>query len=297
GPGPAEQIGQCLHHARPRGILDGGAGDTEHHHGPVLPHHGRLPLLLAPDGDHLVVRDLRVGAATRGARAVRHHHAAEPAVVEAETLDDAGIALDLEVVGMGGDAHVGGAREGGLFRDSIRNPHIRLHRWSFPFVRSAAEGASRYTVVPGCRWRTDAGCCGVTGPSRQSRTACALRASGTMHRISSASRIWRIDIEIARWGTSSRRGNQPSPSCCRRQASSRETTRYGSFASKSAGGSLKARCPFSPMPTKATSMGCDLMSAPTRAASAFGSGASPSMKWNWPGRTLSTIRSRRQGRK
>src|SRR4029079_8119976 len=113
-----------------------------------------------------------------------------------ETFHDARIALDLEVVRMGDHAHVRRAREGGLFREPVGNPHVRLHRWPFPLVRSAAEGASRYTVVPGCCCRIDAGCCGLTGPSRQSRTACALRASGTMQRISSASRIWRIDIEI-----------------------------------------------------------------------------------------------------
>ena len=58
-------------------------------------------------------------------------------------------------------------------------------------------------------------------------------------------------------GAARRRGSRtsPRPSCCRRHASSSSTTRYGSSVSKSAGGSLKARWPFSPMPTKATSIG------------------------------------------
>ena len=152
-------------------------------------------------------------------------------------------------------------------------------------------------MVAGCVCRIDDGWTFVTSPSRQSRTAFALRASGTMQRTSRAFRIWRIDMEIARRGTSSRVANQPSPSCCRRHASSSSTTRYGSSVSKSAGGSLKARWPFSPMPTKATSTGDRARSAPTRRHSAAGSAASPARKWNVRGWTRSTMRSRRYRRK
>ena len=242
---------------------------------------------------HLVVRDLRVRPAARGAGAVRGHHAAEPAVVAAEAFDDAGIGDDLEVVRMGDDAHVRRAREGGLLREPVGNPTSGFIAGPFP-SRGARPRARRGT--PSCADAAagstpDAAGSPALRGNRARPAPCARRARcrGSRRDV----RIWRIDIEIARRGTSSRRGNQPSPSCWRRQASSSDTTRYGSLVSKSAGGSLKARCPFSPMPTKATSMGWRAMSAPTRAASAFGSGASPSMKWNAPGRTLSTIRSRR----
>jgi hypothetical protein len=40
-----------------------------------------------------------------------------------------------------------------------------------------------------------------------------------------AAMMRRIDIEIAWVGTSARVANQPSPTCCRRQASSSATTR------------------------------------------------------------------------
>ena len=50
----------------------------------------------------------------------------------------------------------------------------------------------------GASARIEAGASGVTGPSRQRATASALRASGTTQTISRASRIWRIEIEIAR---------------------------------------------------------------------------------------------------
>ena len=42
------------------------------------------------------------------------------------------------------------------------------------------------------------------------------------------------------------------------------TNRSRTVVSKSAGGSLKARCPFSPMPTNATSIGRSLIAAPRR---------------------------------
>ncbi len=57
--------------------------------------------------------------------------------------------------------------------------------------------------------------------------------------------------------------------------SSSGTTRKGSPVVKSVGGSLKARCPFSPMPAKQTSTVRPTRRAPRRWASAAGSGASP----------------------
>jgi len=65
----------------------------------------------------------------------------------------------------------------------------------------------------------------VTGPSTASRTAIALRSSGTEQMIVRAAMIRGIDIEMACVGTASSFGNQPSPTCCRRQASSSATTR------------------------------------------------------------------------
>ena len=96
------------------------------------------------------------------------------------------------------------------------------------------------------------------------RTAAALRASGTEQTMDFAFMICRIDMEIALTGTSARVLNQPSPNCCRRHASSRLTTMNGASTSKSAGGSLNARCPFSPIPTKATSIGWSAIKPPTR---------------------------------
>ena len=89
---------------------------------------------------------------------------------------------------------------------------------------------------------------GLIAPSKQAFIACALRLSGTTARISLALRIWRADIERARVGTWEMSANHASPTCWRRQASSRLTMMYGSSVVKSAGGSLKAMCPFSPMP-------------------------------------------------
>ena len=114
---------------------------------------------------------------------------------------------------------------------------------------------SRYSVVFACVCRIDAGAIGETGPSTHAFTAFAFRASGTTAMISLDFRICRTDIEIARAGTSSIDANQPSPTCCRRHASSSVTMMYGCSVEKSAGGSLKARWPFSPMPTNARSTG------------------------------------------
>src|SRR6266571_7675600 len=79
--------------------------------------------------------------------------------------------------------------------------------------RSAAEWTSRYTVVSGCVRKTEAGASGLISPSKHAFTAAALRASGTIHKIFCAFRIWRTLMELARFGTSSRVENHPSPSC------------------------------------------------------------------------------------
>ena len=110
------------------------------------------------------------------------------------------------------------------------------------------------------------------------RTAAALRASGTTATIARDFRIWRIDIVIARSGTSSIAVNHPSPTCWRRHASSSRTTRYGCSVSKSAGGSLNARWPFSPIPTNATSIGRTASSRPSSSHTATGS-RPPSIAW------------------
>ena len=114
--------------------------------------------------------------------------------------------------------------------------------------------------------------------SRHAFTACALRLSGTITINSRALRICRGDIEIARVGTSEISANQPSPTCCRRHASSRFTIMYGSSIRKSAGGSLNAMCPFSPIPKNATSIGAEASCLPTSRTIADGSAASPSMQ-------------------
>ncbi len=130
--------------------------------------------------------------------------------------------------------------------------------------RVAGGIVSNFTVTSGCVCKMEAGANLLTGPSRQALTAAAFRSSGTMQRIFFAFKICRMDIEIACWGTSARFLNQPSPTCWRRHASSSLTTIYGCSVSKFAGGSLNARCPFSPIPTKARSTGFRLNSAPTR---------------------------------
>ena len=124
----------------------------------------------------------------------------------------------------------------------------------------------------------DAGQMFSTGPSRVLLTASAFRLSGTEQMMRLLFIICRMLIEIARVGTASSDGNHSSPSCCLRHASSSATTMYGSSVSKSAGGSLNARWPFSPMPTSATSIGCRVMSAPRRLHSAPGSAAPPLTK-------------------
>ena len=55
--------------------------------------------------------------------------------------------------------------------------------------------------------------------------------------------------DSARGGTSSSRANAPSCTCCMRQTSSSSTARTSRGSSKSqTGGSMNARCPFSPIP-------------------------------------------------
>jgi hypothetical protein len=65
----------------------------------------------------------------------------------------------------------------------------------------------------------------VISRSRLAFTAAALRASGTTQMMAFDFRICRMDIDTARAGTASIDGNQPSPTCCRRHASSSSTTR------------------------------------------------------------------------
>ena len=86
-------------------------------------------------------------------------------------------------------------------------------------VSLLAAARSRNTWQAGCRWRIEAGQRLVTGPSNTSRTASALRSSGTV-RITIRLDMMRCTvIEIATAGTSSRVANQPSPNCCLRQRS------------------------------------------------------------------------------
>ena len=95
----------------------------------------------------------------------------------------------------------------------------------------------------------------VTGPSSAIFTASALRASGT---IASTCFAWRragtVSV-IARLGTSSIVLKWPSFTCCVRHRSSSVTIWIRSRVPKSAGGSLKARCPFSPIPKTQMSAG------------------------------------------
>src|SRR5439155_4527127 len=137
--------------------------------------------------------------------------------------------------------------------------------------RRDADSLSRNTAQFLWRWRMEAGTLGVTEPWRLFLTASALRRSGTEQTIAADFMICLGDMEMARFGTAAKEGNHPSPSCCWRQAVSRLTTRYGLVVLKSAGGSLKATWPFSPMPMKATSIGCRAMILPRRSHSFCGS--------------------------
>ena len=111
-----------------------------------------------------------------------------------------------------------------------------------PWCRRASAGSTPGAIGETVAFET--GLDGLAPSARRARRRGSRATSGSE----------RTDIEIACDGTSSTDANQPSPTCCRRHASSSVTTRYGRCVRKSAGGSLKARWPFSPMPTKATSI-------------------------------------------
>ena len=96
---------------------------------------------------------------------------------------------------------------------------------------------------------------GVTGPSSAIFTASALRASGTIASTCFAFRRAGMVRVIARLGTSSIVLKCPSLTCCIRHRSSSVTMWMRSRVAKSPGGSLKARCPFSPIPKTQMSAG------------------------------------------
>ena len=96
---------------------------------------------------------------------------------------------------------------------------------------------------------------GVTGFSSAFFTASALRASGTMANTYLALRRAGTVSVIARFGTSSILSKWPSFTCCMRHRSSSVTMWMRSRVAKSAGGSLKAKCPFSPIPKTQMSAG------------------------------------------
>src|SRR5690606_24864376 len=66
------------------------------------------------------------------------------------------------------------------------------------FASSEAAGGSRKITVLGCSCTIEAGWRLLVGPSSASRTAGALRASGTDRMMRSLFMIWRMLIEIAR---------------------------------------------------------------------------------------------------
>ncbi len=109
------------------------------------------------------------------------------------------------------------------------DPHDGHSRDRAAGCRLAAAPPSRVEIERRVRvrLRIERAPCGETAPSTQACTASALRASGTTQTISRDFRICRTDIEIACAGTSAIEANQPSPTCCRRQASSSVTIRYG----------------------------------------------------------------------
>src|ERR1700723_970467 len=109
-----------------------------------------------------------------------------------------------------------------LLRGHLPRPYAEV---SNAELSKLADSLSRYTLALACVRRIEAGAIGLTSPSKQAFTACAFRESGTTARISFAFRICRIDIEIACLGTCDISPNQPSPTCWRRQASSRLTIR------------------------------------------------------------------------
>ena len=105
------------------------------------------------------------------------------------------------------------------------------------------------------RLRVAHGAAGAISSNMHIATAFALRWSGHEQMMFFDEIISCIDIVIAREGTSSIFLNQPSPTCCLLDLLSSSTIIYGSVVSRSAGGSLNARWPFSPMHMNVTSRG------------------------------------------
>ena len=124
----------------------------------------------------------------------------------------------------------------------------------------------------------------VTGPSSVSRTASALRAIG--HRQDDQRAAHDLpDGHRDRLVRNVVEGRKPALAELLAAASLVELDHAcrARSPSKSAGGSLKARWPFSPMPAKVTSIGCAAIRASERArVSASRSAASPLMKWKAP---------------
>src|SRR5215472_9629551 len=129
-----------------------------------------------------------------------------------------------------------------------------------------AESSSRNTHDDRWRRTREAGQDVEIGPVNASRTAAAFRRSGTQQIHASAANKPGQVIVMAVRGTESKSMKWPSPTCWRRHAGSSSTTFMVTGSSKSAaGGSLKAMWPFSPKPTKATSIGAAATNAEYRA--------------------------------
>ena len=232
---------------------------VEHDDGPELPEVRGLPLLVAPDRAHLGVVEARVGPGASRAGAVRDHDPAEPAVRGFVALEDPAHRPGSR--GRRGGRRPRGAWCGGaLPRRPGRPARGRALRDCRSFMR--ATGDARPRAGRGRRSYAGAAAGSTRGapgsPAPPGTRATALRLPLVGHDAEDLVRLEDLaDRHRDRLRPERPRdaANQPSPSCCRRQASSRSTTRYGSSVVKSAGGSLKARWPFSPMPTKATSTG------------------------------------------
>src|SRR5216117_906687 len=119
-----------------------------------------------------------------------------------------------------------------------------------------ADSLSRNRRQCACLRRIEPGQATVIGPCNAAVTASALRFSGTMQIIFFAAQSAGMVSVKAYEGTDSRLGKYPSPTCWRLQASSSLTilTERASLKSATAG-SLKARCPFSPIPRQQRSIG------------------------------------------
>ena len=132
--------------------------------------------------------------------------------------------------------------------------HFRLSVIAAHYTRrspnSADDSWSRKTVASGCVFSRVAGHAVEMSSSMTRRTIAALRLPGT-DTISFGTRnsVGTVKV-IARVGTPSSDGNQPSATCCSRHLLSRIATLTACGSLKSASlGSLKARCPFSPIPS------------------------------------------------